>query len=284
MTHYKDIEQTIEIFRVKDKNGKYSWRAKKGWNSDKRDELVKPYKDNTAKSIGVVLDRYVVIDIDYKHDDKGADGYKTFKSYLNNNYSEDEIKQISDDIKGTMVVGTPKKGLHIWFELPEEIENNYKRKVNWIEGVDLLTNNKCFAPTPNTAREDGTYLIYNKSSENISIAPKWLIDILEENKRSKTQHNSEWRSKIETKNEHVNNNSIFYYYIETMKDGFEQGTRDDGIYKLACSVLNLAQKRVITLSSALFIVETTAKNCKPPFEDWETKWNSAMDYTNSKIK
>lgn len=284
MTHYKDIEQTIEIFRVKDKNGKYSWRAKKGWNSDKRDELVKPYKDNTAKSIGVVLDRYVVIDIDYKHDDKGVDGYKSFKSYLNDNYSKDELKQISEDIKGTMIVTTPRNGLHIWFELPEKIENNYKRKVNWIDSVDLLTNNKCFAPTPNTAREDGTYLIYNKSSENISIAPKWLMDILEGNKKSKRQHNSEWRSNIEMKDEYVNNNSIFYHYIERMKDGFEQGKRDDGIYRLACSVLDLAQKRIITLSSALFIVETTAKNCNPPFEDWEAKWNSAMDYTNNKIK
>lgn len=79
---------------------------------------------------------------------------------------------------------------------------------------------------------------------------------------------------------------LYYYYIETMMNGFEKGERSDGIYKLACSVLDLAQKRIITLSSALFIVEMTAKNCKPPFEqeDWETQWNLAMDYTNNKIK
>ena len=79
---------------------------------------------------------------------------------------------------------------------------------------------------------------------------------------------------------------LYYHYIETMMNGFEQGKRSDGIYRLACSVLDLAQKRIITLSSALFIVETTAKNCKPPFEqeDWETQWNLAMDYTNNKIK
>ena len=79
---------------------------------------------------------------------------------------------------------------------------------------------------------------------------------------------------------------LYYHYIETMMNGFEKGERSDGIYKLACSVLDLAQKRIITLSSALFIVEMTAKNCNPPFEqeDWETQWNLAMDYTNNKIK
>lgn len=108
--------------------------------------------------------------------------------------------------------------------------------------------------------------------------------VKQKEKREKHEKDKSTNEYSEVEDEHVYNNSIYYYYIETMKDGFEEGKRGDGIYKLACSVLGLAQERIITLSSALFIVETTAKNCKPPFEDWETKWNSAMEYTNNKIK
>lgn len=103
-----------------------------------------------------------------------------------------------------------------------------------------------------------------------------LIDFEEE--MEELNRSNENEDTIMTEDEH-----LYYHYIETMMNGFEQGKRSDGIYKLACSVLDLAQKRMITLSSALFIVETTAKNCSPPFEDWVEKWNSAIKTANENI-
>lgn len=283
MRNYKEIEKTIEIFRVWDKNKNgYSWRANKGWNSDRKNELIMPYKKNNAKKIGIVLDRFVVFDIDYMHQNNGVNGYNSFKKYLNENFNKDEIKKISNDIKNTMVVHTPKNGLHIWFELPNEIkENDFKRQVNWLKGVDLLTNSKCFAPAPNTEREDGKYLINENSTENISIAPNWVLDILMKNKRPNVS-DSRFYSK-DKKNSDVENKSIFYNYIEMMKNGFEQGSRDENIYKLSCSVINLVSKNVMSMDIAIFIVETTAKNCSPPFEDWVEKWNSAIKTANENI-
>ncbi len=36
MASYKEAKETIEIFRLKDNEGKYSWRAKKGWTREKK--------------------------------------------------------------------------------------------------------------------------------------------------------------------------------------------------------------------------------------------------------
>ncbi|XPH47521.1 hypothetical protein ICJ68_00085 (plasmid) [Staphylococcus lugdunensis] len=49
-----------------------------------------------------------------------------------------------------------------------------------------------------------------------------------------------------------------YQYIETMMNGFEQGNRDNGIYKLSASVVKLVQEEIMDEYVAQFIVKTTA--------------------------
>lgn len=286
MASYKEAKETIEIFRLKDNEGKYSWRAKKGWTREKRDELVKPFTENHADKIGIVLGRYYVFDLDHNHGNN-ANGTKTFGNYLSNKYFDDKemYQQVIDDIKNTMRVRTPKGGLHIWFEIPKEIkENDCKRKVNWINGVDLLTNDRCFAPAPNTTREDGQYKIDEGSSDEISIAPSWVVDIFNQTKNTFYQALEEdGYAKKNDNLKRVNNKGKMYQYIETMMNGFEQGNRDNGIYKLSASVVKLVQEEIMDEDVAQFIVKTTAENCKPPFKEWGAKWNSAVDRANEEL-
>ncbi|NJI63800.1 hypothetical protein [Staphylococcus epidermidis] len=74
-----------------------------------------------------------------------------------------------------------------------------------------------------------------------------------------------------------------YQYIETMMNGFEQGNRDNGIYKLSARVVKLVQEEIMDEDVAQFIVKTTAEICKPPFKEWGEKWNSAVDRANEEL-
>lgn len=67
-----------------------------------------------------------------------------------------------------------------------------------------------------------------------------------------------------------------YQLIRTMREGFEEGTRNDSMTSLCGTVISMVKFGILTSEDAQFIVLTTAKNCNPPMSEQEvvTCWNS----------
>lgn len=73
-----------------------------------------------------------------------------------------------------------------------------------------------------------------------------------------------------------NLNSSIYKILSAMREGFEEGTRNDSMTSLCGTVISMVKFGIITSEDAQFIVLTTAKNCNPPMSEQEvvTCWNS----------
>lgn len=279
-THYKSWNETIKIYCDKKDN---TIKASGSWAN--RDEECKqkviPFsKQDRENNLGFVLSDMLVLDLDVGHDD-GANGIVTFTRWAKAQGNE-MYQQIIKDIQQTLIVNTPKKGVHIHFKINGKNEGHSKSKID--DGVDIITGSRQFVPAPNTRRNDGWYKINPNGSEYIAEVPAWLNEWIEKGdiyKKKKEYLTKEERffgrkSAIDTKNYEVQ--TLVNEVITTMFNGFEQGERNTGMTKHIGKILNLVKRKQITLNNGALIAKQTALYCKPEMSEKEVAqiWNSLM--------
>lgn len=271
---YKDYKNTIKLFNPK---GEKKLVPIKKWTSRDYDcQPILPYSESyeTSNAVGMVLERLLVIDLDVHSEEQN--GIKEFQKWIDT-HDEEKGKEILKDITNTMNVKTPSGGIHIYFMLPPNMETiDGQRAVGFMMGVDLLTGRNSYVPAPESKRADGYYKRVEETPETISIAPQWVIDLFEQTNKSNPKKDKTKVNRWESESQSVNNKSKMYQLIRTMREGFEEGTRNDSMTSLCGTVISMVKFGIITSEDAQFIVLTTAKNCNPPMSEQEvvTCWNS----------
>lgn len=76
--------------------------------------------------------------------------------------------------------------------------------------------------------------------------------------------------------------SNFNELLNTMREGFEEDTRNESMTSLCETVISMIKSGILTNEDAQFIVLTTGRNSKPPMPDKEieTCWNSILRKEN----
>lgn len=281
--HYKNYPKTIKLFTKKDGSDKPKMVPTKKWVArDSECQPIVSYIKNThhTNDIGFVLENLLVIDIDVGHAED-VDGRVSFSKWVKT-HTEEEQAQLKADMLDTMRVETPSGGMHIYFALPLDKETyDGPRVVGAMEGVDLLTGKNSYTPTPNSKRHDGMYKLANKSDGYIREAPQWVVDLFD-NAQSKSDvksgSGSGKLSSFQTNSEGSYLNSSIYKILSAMLDGFEKGTRNDGMTSLVGSLAWQIYNDKITEEIALRVVGIASQNSSPPMskDEVNTIWNSIM--------
>ena len=280
--HYKDYPKTIKLFTKKDDNDKPKMVPKQKWVArDSECQPIVSYTKNThyTNDIGFVLENLLVIDIDVGHAED-VDGRISFDKWVKS-HTEEEQAQIKADMLDTMRVVTPSNGMHIYFALPLDKETyDGPRVVGAMEGVDLLTGKNTYTPAPNSKRHDGMYELVESNDGYIREAPQWVIDLFD-NAQSKKDVKSNGGGKLSSfqtnsKGRYLNSN--INKMLNAMFDGFEKGTRNEGMASLVGSLAWYIDNDKMTQENAVRIVMTAAENSSPPIDTNEvvTIWNSIM--------
>lgn len=278
--NYKDYKYTIQLFNPKNENVLVPIKK---WVARSVDcQPIVPYQTNakTDSEVGMVLERLLVIDLDV--DSNGKNGIEEFHKWVDKQ-SEDVKTEIKQDMEETLNVETPSGGVHIYFMLPPNVKTiEGQRTVGFMEGVDLLMGRNTYVPAPNSERTDGKYQRIEETPETISIAPQWVIELFKETSKRNTTQDGNTMSKWGGGNETVNKKGKMYQLIRTMREGFEEGSRNDNMASLCGTVLKMVKFGLLTNEDAQFIVLTTGRNSKPPMLDKEieTCWNSILRKEN----
>lgn len=280
--HYKDYPKTIKLFTKMDNEGKSKMVPKQKWVArDSECQPIVSYTKNThyTNDIGFVLENLLVIDVDVGHAE-GVDGRVSFDKWVKS-HAEEEQAQIKADMLDTMRVETPSGGMHIYFALPLDKETyDGPRVVGAMEGVDLLTGKNTYTPAPNSQRHDGMYKLVESNDGYIREAPQWVIDLFD-NAQKKSDVKSSGGGKLSSfqtnsKGRYLNSN--INKMLNAMFDGFEKGTRNEGMASLVGSLAWYIDNDKMTQENAVRIVMTAAENSSPPIDTNEvvTIWNSIM--------
>lgn len=287
MIWYKDFPQTIKLYGAKDKNGKGVMRPVKAWaNRDEKCQPILSYQENAKETlnIGLVMERLLIIDIDVGHSE-GVDGRRSFSNWIKQ-YEKVEQEKITRDIANTMRVNTPSGGMHIYFLIPDKNKGySGKKKIDAMEGVDLLTGKNQYIPAPHNQRIDGKYTIHEDSGENIIEAPKWVIDLFEEASNEK-------KDKIKIPVYDYGEGTVFK--LTNVKDievgnnlngiltdsfrGFEKGARNESMTSHIGKIINEVKYRRLSMDNGINLAKLTARNCQPPMKGREllTIWQSVV--------
>lgn len=247
----------------------------------KLQEIV-PYIENQRKTdnVGLLMNRLLVIDLDVGHQED-VDGREVFRNWIHSKDKTDiQSRMIAEDINNTMRVRTPGGGLHIYFMLPQnakDVEGSIKQSA--MDGVDLLTGKYNHVPAPGCDRGDGVYTIHETSSNEILEAPHWVMKLFEDSvkkKNMKTLRNGE--IKVESKHEDAPLRRIF----QAMQHGFGKGERDTKMTSIIGTIHWYVANEKFQEDDAIYIVETIAEKCNPPFPDDELEkvWNSVITKAN----
>lgn len=277
--HYKKFPETIRIFGDKKSN---KMIASGSWV--KRDETCKQkiipfFEQPSETNIGFVLERMIVLDLD-RHDSQ-RDGMHRFNEWIKEQ-TEEKQQQIKEDIKNTLTVVTPKKGLHIHFLVPAKYENMVgKQRNQFMEGVDILTGANQFTPAPISQRADGKYLLSENSSEYINEAPEWLMELyfsdMKQEEKAMHYKNRLYRNgAYYTKDYEVK--SAMNIIVTEMFEGYGAGERHSRLVKQAGRIIGVVRARKLTKLNGSRILYVTAQNCSPPYDQDETAriWRSLM--------
>ena len=162
---YFDYEQTIELEQIIVMNTRLLKPVK-------NNEDIKPYKNQTSKNVGVLLDEAIVIYLDKK-------GIETIKTWAN---ARKDSEQIKEDIKNTMKIVDSNDSIHIHF-LNDEKNENIKRMLNAGLGIDIMVSKNIYAPLPDFD-SNGYKCELNDDVTTVSLTPSWVVDLvkyLEEN-------------------------------------------------------------------------------------------------------
>lgn len=247
----------------------------------KLQEIV-PYIENQRKTdnVGLLMNRLLVIDLDVGHQED-VDGRVVFRNWIHSKDKTDiQSRMIAEDINNTMRVRTPGGGLHIYFMLPpnaKDVEGSIRQSA--MDGVDLLTGKYNYVPAPGCDRGDGVYTIHETSSNEILEAPTWVLKLFEDSvkkKNTKTLRNGE--IKVESKHEDAPLRRIF----QAMQHGFGKGERDTKMTSIIGTIHWYVANEKFQEDDAIYIVETIAEKCNPPFpgDELEKVWNSVITKAN----
>lgn len=278
--HYKDYPKTIKLFTQMDNEGKAKMVPVKKWvGRDSECQPIVPYTKNThyTNDIGFVLEHLLVIDLDVGHAE-GVDGRISFDEWIKK-HSEEEQAQMYADMRDTMIVITPSGGLHFYFSLPKGKVYNGSRVVDAMKGVDLLTGKNSYTPAPNSQRHDGIYKLANQNDGYIKETPQWVIDLFDSaQEKTNAKSGSGKLSSFQTNSKGRYLNSNINKILNAMFDGFEKGTRNEGMTSLVGSLVWYIDNDKMTQENAVRIVMTAAENSSPPIDPEEvaTIWNSIM--------
>lgn len=112
------------------------------------------------------ISKLVVLDFDLH--DEGKNGLENFKEFLNYNHVE---------LPKTMVIKTPRNGLHYYYRLPSEwIGKLFKKNVKGLEGVDFQTTGAYVVAEGSTV-PNGTYERISGDIYEIPYCPEWLLKL-----------------------------------------------------------------------------------------------------------
>ena len=175
------------------------------------------------------ISRIFVLDIDVKEDRDGI-------AWI------DEQQAVNGSIPDTLTTQTPSGGLHYYFRYPECMDIGCSNGTI-APGVDIKGDGG-YVLVPPSKLENGLYDWIDEDAE-IAAAPTWLLDEIHESK----PRSSETSMKAET--------GLL---------GFDQGQRNDGIFRYGISLRN----RGLAYEEAHKLVREAAANCTPPLDIEET--------------
>lgn len=137
-------------------------------------------------------------------------------------------------------------GAHFHLAYPGEEVRNFARRM---PGTDLRGEGG-YALLPPSLHTRGARYRWVEGTQGVSPAPtpEWLLEVI--------------RSKAPTSD---GDGSYEGIDVEEMLQGFDEGGRDDGLFRLACRFRHDDQPRGV----AEALIRTAAANCRPPFDEDE---------------
>lgn len=269
-------DETTEIV---EKNGGFKLKYPLKNDGEKH---IKPYQElkEKTKNIGVLLRNIIVIDIDVDHRD-GVDGKRNLQNWASRRNDKDKI---IEDVKHTLKVETPGKGIHIHFALPDGLtSDDFKRIVNPNLGIDILIGRYSHVPLPGTVRSDGAYKQFDGIDTPLN-APKWLFDLIEyvdgNNKDNKETKGSVKNQKVKGRYSVKYGTPPLERIVQAMIYGFEKGERNNEMASLIGTLKWYIKNDKISHEMAVELVLFVGRQCQPALDEDEISnvWNSIIDY------
>lgn len=279
---YKDYERTIKLSIIKGKN-KNSTKPLGYLKHEDKSKIMPiiPYKHQTTKNIGVLLDKLVVLDIDVGHRDD-VDGRLSMNEWFK---TRNDKKEIRDDLAETMRVKTPSDGMHVYFAIPSQMtSDNIPRIINGNLGLDILTGVNNFVPLPQTDRGDGTYELADEDKDKPIPAPDWLFDLIEyinqDNKKNKQKQQGYNRNTTQGTYTAKANAHPMERILQAVVFGFNEGNRNSEMTSLIGTLIFYIQNGKCTEDTVDEYLELVAKRCNPPMaiEEVAKIWDSVAKY------
>ena len=181
----------------------------------------------------------VIVDVDVKSNAKGMESL--------------EQLQLECGVFNTLMAHSPSGGRHYYFQYPE-LEDHIKGPTDFRLGIDIRADgNLIIAPGSSI---DGNPYRFDDIDKEIAELPDRLLEMLV--------------SKEEL------SMSPFEVPISEVMYGIKQGSRNNGVYKYACSLRGLNR----SYEEAKDCVLVAARNCTPPLADMEaitcldSAWNN----------
>lgn len=306
---YRDLKETLKINIWDDGSYKGKMQPSPSYVKKRPDQVIqypKPYKENyeevkrnglgsinkypydKANNVGIKMGEVFVIDLDQhgmnKKTGQVENGIAEFQRWINK-HTEEEQEQIEQDLKETMIVQTPRSGLHIYFLFPNYDSENvrYKQTTGANKGIDLMMTT--WTPAPNSVRKDGMYKLANENKTEIMEVPQWALKFVDEicSKKSDDVSVGVQKGAFHEGGKGSYLNSNINKVINAMFDGFEEGTRNDGMTSLVGSLVWYVRNNKLTNHNARRIAMEAAKNSEPPMDIGElsTIWNSIVGRVNN---
>jgi len=202
---------------------------------------------NLAIRTGIVS-RLVVVDVDIKNNAGGGESLAKL---------EGEHGQFA-----TLTARTRTNGLHLFFLAPDGVA--VKNSVGILPGIDVRGEGGYVVAAPSTI--DGRAYTWVNPGEEVAPMPEWLVRLVTEKPKKKEGIGG------------GNTKSGASLLVQGL-EGLKGGTRNDGLFKLACQL----RRDGYSYHVALGIVRNVAAKCDPPLEMEEATrcLNNGYGYTDS---
>lgn len=282
MTNNKTLEMALEYaavgFRVFPLNGKKPMIDH--WNANATTDpaqITEWFTQHPNANIGILTGQFngknlVVVDLDVGHSD-GADGTKTLAEWEKQNGKLPE----------TLTVKTGSGGYHLYYF----VNGTYKNGTNILKGfngltatgIDVKTEGGYLVAPPSVHPETGESYEWIGGFDIGRIADGGealdkLLTYRSNTKKAKAPPNNGWKSSgstssdWQTRTKEQDTRDTVIDSISDLNLTFKQGSRNDDLYRLACS---LQAKGIADKELRAAVFDTNECLCAPPLETAEVE-------------
>ena len=228
------------------------------------DVITKWFTERPFTNIGIATGResFFVVDVDMKN---GKNGWAS----LSNVFGDSGV-EIDDE--HDLLAMTASGGMHILYRYPPGME--VCNAVNVLDGVDIRGNGGYIVAAPSTVKIGEKYVGYDwfDPGGEVPEARPWALRLLEMKPLKLRASTGNAVSSVGAAK-----SACRSHVLQGVTAGFPEGSRDDGLWKLACSCAS----KDVPIDRALVIVADAAAMCIPPFDvtlGEEKVWRAYQEY------